>query len=122
MQQVIAALELRLQELGEPGEDEPDSSPRQQVAKTLGYLRNQRERMRYAEYRTAGLPITSSGVESTIKRINRRVKGSEKFWSVGAEALLTLTADHLSDTPTLHNFWRNRPHRLTGLRCYQQAA
>lgn len=122
VQQVIAALELRLQELGEPGEDEPDSSPRQQVAKTLGYLRNQRERMRYAEYRTAGLPITSSGVESTIKRINRRVKGSEKFWSVGAEALLTLTADHLSDTPTLHNFWRNRPHRLTGLRCYQQAA
>ena len=122
VQQVIAALEARLAELGEPHEGEPDSSPRQQIAKTLGYLRNQRERMRYAEYRQAGLPITSSGVESTIKRINRRVKGSEKFWSVGAEALLTLTADHLSDTPTLAHFWRHRPHRLTGLRSYQQAA
>jgi hypothetical protein len=121
VQQVIAALEQRLQELGQPEADEPDSSPRKQVAKTLGYLQNQCQRMRYDEYRKAGLPITSSGVESTIKRINRRVKGSEKFWSVGAEALLTLTADHLSDTPTLAHFWRDRPHRLTGLRCYQQA-
>lgn len=118
----IAALAERLQELGEPEVDEPDSSPRQQIAKTLGYLNNQRERMRYDAYRKDGLPITSSGVESTIKRINRRVKGSEKFWSVGAEALLTLTADHLSDTPTLANFWSTRHHRLNGLRGYQQAA
>jgi hypothetical protein len=122
VQQVIAALQERLQELGQPDPEEPDSSPRKQVAKTLGYLNNQRQRMRYDEYRQAGLPITSSGVESTIKRINRRVKGSEKFWSVGAEALLTLTADHLSDTPTLTHFWRHRHHRLTGQRCYHQAA
>lgn len=122
VQQVIAALEQRLEELGLPEVDEADSSPRRQVAKTLGYLRNQQTRMRYDAYRQAGLPITSSGVESTIKRLNRRVKGSEKFWSVGAEALLTLTADHLSDTPTLAHFWQNRPHRLTGLRSYQQAA
>lgn len=122
VQQVIAALQERLRELGEPDPDEPDGTPRQQIAKTLGYLQNQCERMRYDAYRKAGLPITSSGVESTIKRINRRVKGSEKFWSVGAEALLTLTADHLSDTPTLAQFWRHRHHHLTGLRCYQNAA
>jgi len=121
VQQVIAALQQRLDELGEPEASEPETSPRKQVAKTLGYLQNQCGRMKYDEYRKAGLPITSSGVESTIKRINRRVKGSEKFWSVGAEALLTLTADQLSDTPTLHHFWRDRHHRLTGQRCYQQA-
>jgi hypothetical protein len=121
VQQVIAALQQRLEEGGAPDASEPDSFPRKQIAKTLGYLQNQCERMRYDEYRRRGLPITSSGVESTIKRINRRVKGSEKFWSVGAEALLTLTADHLSDTPTLDHFWRNRHHRLTGQRCYQQA-
>jgi len=121
VQRVIAALKQRREELGEPVASEPDSAPRKQIAKTLGYLQNQCERMQYDEYRKAGLPITSSGVESTIKRINRRVKGSEKFWSVGAEALLTLTADHLSDTPTLAHFWRDRHHRLTGLRCYQQA-
>ena len=36
--------------------------------------------------------------------------------------MLTLVADHLSDTPTLARFWRNRPHRLTGSRCDRQAA
>ena len=33
----------------------------------------------------------TSAVESVIKMINRRVKGSEKFWSEpGAEAILQL--------------------------------
>jgi hypothetical protein len=122
VERVLAALIARQQELGLPEPGESESSPRSQVAKTLGYLQNQRGRMRYDEYRRAGLPITSSGVESTVKRINRRVKGTEKFWSVGAEALLTLTADHLSDTTALTDFWRSRHQRLTGMRCYHQAA
>ena len=74
--------------------------------------------MRYAEYRKQGLPITSTYVESTVKQINRRMKGTEKFWSQGVEGMLTLVADHLSDPPTLASFWRNRPQRLTGSRCY----
>jgi hypothetical protein len=78
--------------------------------------------MRYPEYRKQGLPITSTYVESTVKQINRRMKGTEKFWSRGVEAMLTLVADHLSDTPTLARFWRNRPHRLTGSRCDRQVA
>ena len=60
--------------------------------------------------------MTSTYVESTVKQINRRMKGTEKFWSNGVEPMLTLVADHLSDTPTLARFWRNRPHRLTGSR------
>lgn len=36
----------------------------------------------------------------------------EKFWSHGVEPMRTLVADHLSDTPTLSRFWRNRPQRL----------
>lgn len=121
VQRVIAALQERLEELGPPDAAEPETSPRSQVAKTLGYLKNQAERMRYDEYRRQGLPITSSAVESTVKQINRRMKGTEKFWSVGAEALLTLVADHLSDTPTLAHFWRDRHLHLPGTRCYQQA-
>ncbi len=35
--------------------------------------------MKYDQYRRQGLPITSSPIESTVKQINRRVKGSEKF-------------------------------------------
>lgn len=119
---IIAALVERQQQLGVPAEDESETAPRKQVAKTLGYLQNQRQRMRYDEYRRQGLPITSSYVESTVKQINRRMKGTEKFWSDGAEPMLTLVADHLSDTPVLHRFWRDRHARLTGLRCYHQAA
>ena len=61
--------------------------------------------MKYAEYRKQGLPITSSHIESTIKRINQRVKGTEKFWSESeAEELLQLRADYLSETEPMENF------------------
>ena len=119
---VIAALAVRQRELGEPAKETPQTAPSAIVAKSLGYLRNQRSRMDYPDYRKQGLPITSTYVESTVKQINRRMKGTEKFWSHGTEAMLTLVADHLSDTPTLARFWRNRPHRLTGSRCPQPAA
>jgi hypothetical protein len=119
---VIAALALRQQELGEPTKETSKTAPSAIVATSLGYLRNQRSRMDYPEYRKQGLPMTSTYVESTVKQINRRMKGTEKFWSQGVEPMLTLVADHLSDTPTLTRFWRNRPHRLTGSRCHQSPA
>jgi hypothetical protein len=119
---VVAALELRQQELGEPMKETPKTAPSAIVATSLGYLRNQQSRMHYPEYRKQGLPMTSTYVESTVKQINRRMKGTEKFWSQGVEPMLTLVADHLSDTPTLARFWRNRPHRLTGSRRYQSTA
>ena len=122
VKRVIAALELRQQALGLPTKETPKTAPSAIVATSLGYLRNQQSRMDYPEYRKQGLPITSSYVESTVKQINRRMKGTEKFWSQGVEPMLTLVADHLSDTPTLSRFWRNRPCRLTGSRCYPSHA
>lgn len=122
VQKVIAALEVRQQELGEPTADTLSTAPSAVVATCLGYLRNQCSRMNYPEYRKQGLPLTSTYVESTVKQINRRMKGTEKFWSHGAEALLTLVADHLSDTPTLKQFWRHRTSRQTGTRPHQTAA
>ena len=119
---VIAALEVRQHELGEPTKETSKTVPSAIVARSLGYLQNQRSRMDYSEYRKQGLPMTSTYVESTVKQINRRMKGTEKFWSQGVEPMLTLVADHLSDTPTLARFWRNRPHRLTGCRGYQSHA
>jgi hypothetical protein len=116
---VIAALEARQAEVGCPAEGDPETAPSQRVAETLTYLRNQKERMRYAEYRRQGLPITSGHVESTIKRINQRVKGTEKFWSEdGAEAILQLRADALSETCPLEAFWQRRQEGATGQRCY----
>ena len=120
---VIEALRIRVQELGLPEDNAPEESPRQRVADALRYLQNQKTRMRYDEYRRQGLPITSSHIESTIKQINRRMKGTEKFWSgCGAEALLQLAADYLSETKPMTTFWKDRPSRATGQRCYHTAS
>ena len=105
------------QKVGLPNPDEPESSPRNHLAAAIRYLKNQQSRMRYAEYRQAGLPITSCHMESTIKQINRRVKGTEKFWSHdGGEAILQLVADHLSDHSPLERFWTRRENEADGVR------
>jgi len=123
VQRVIEALAVRQQELGLPTKDESEESPRSKVADALRYLENQKSRMHYDAYRRQGLPITSSHIESTVKQINRRVKGTEKFWSEGgAEALLQLAADYLSETNPLTTFWKGRPDRATGQRHYHGAA
>jgi len=119
---LLEAVTARSEELGLPEEEDSETSPRKIVARTLGYLKNQRSRMKYAAYRKLGLPITSSHIESTIKQINRRVKGSEKFWHEGAEPLLQLAADHISETTNFDRFWARRPSRLRATRCYQPAA
>ena len=114
---MIAAIEVRQSELGIPEEADGETSPRRVVGEALTYLRNNNDRMRYDEYRKAGLPMTSSHMESTVKMFNRRVKGTEKFWSEeGAEAILQLRADHLSETEPLKTFWENRQATAPGRR------
>ena len=120
--EVITELGRRQEELGLPTKDESETSPRRVVADTLRYLKNNQDQMKYDEYRRLGLPITSSHVESTVKQFNRRVKGTEKFWSEeGAEALLQLRADYLSETETMEKFWQEREAAATGRRCYRRA-
>jgi hypothetical protein len=118
---VIKALEARQHELGVP-EKKETGTPRAQVANSLGYLTNQQERMKYDEYRKQGLPLTSSPIESTVKQINRRIKGTEKFWSNGADPMLHLVADRLSQTNVTDKFWSRRLERLIQSASYQQAA
>ncbi len=86
---------------------------RQTVEETLTYVNNNRQRMNYPEYRRLGLPVSSAPVESTIKQINRRIKGSEKFWlEGGAEAMLQLRAAQLSQDDRWKRYWaRPRKHR-----------
>lgn len=97
--ELLDALAVRQQELGSPDSGE-EGTPRAQLAEALGYLTHQRKRMKYDQYRRQGLPITSTLIESTIKQINRRVKGTEKFWSDGIEPMLILVADSLSASVT----------------------
>lgn len=120
---ILPELEARSNELGKPPEEASENDPRRLVFEALRYLKNNAERMRYDEYRREGLPIMTSAVESAIKRINRRVKGSEKFWSErGAEAILQLRADSLSETEVLKHFWSSRQAQASGFRPYRQTA
>lgn len=123
VEKIIAALAQRQAELGVPQASDGETHPRQIVATALGYLQNHKDKMRYAEYRRLGLPITSSYVESAVKQFNQRVKGTEKFWTEdGAEALLQMRADHLSDATPMDGFWQRRQDTESGLRNYTMAA
>ena len=122
VEKVIAELAARQAELGSAQEGDGETHPRVVVSTALRYLQNNKDRMRYAEYRRRGLPITSSYVESAVKQFNQRVKGTEKFWTEeGAEALLQLRADYLGTTTVLGEFWKDRQDDATGLNNYTLA-
>jgi hypothetical protein len=88
----------------------PADDPRKVLAQSVGYLEHNAGRMDYPSYRREGLPITSSHIESTVKRFNRRVKGTEKSWGEkGAEAILQLRAAFLSEDGHLEKHQRERP-------------
>lgn len=108
---LLSALRAAAAELA--GKGSAAAARKETVDETLTYVRNNRERMDYPEYRRLGLPISSAPVESTIKQINRRVKGTEKFWlEGGAEAILQLRAAQLSqDDRWTRNWLRPRKHR-----------
>jgi hypothetical protein len=110
---LIAELETRLETLGPyPGTGPPPATDaRAALRRTITYLQNNHERMNYPEYRKQGLPVTSSAVESLIKEVNYRVKGTEKFWDnpEGAEAILQVRAAVLSDDDRLAKHIAARP-------------
>ncbi len=110
---MIEDLEARLARL-EPCTDTgklAPTDPREALRRTLTYLKNNEPRMNYSEYRKQGLPVSSSMVESLIKEINYRVKGTEKFWDhpEGAEAILQVRAALLSDDDRLADHIASRP-------------
>ncbi|MCX5670251.1 MAG: hypothetical protein NTU94_02880 [Planctomycetota bacterium] len=110
VQEVEAMLAQQLQRLGWPSTTGPPEESRQVVADTLAYVKRNRQRMDYPRYRRQGLPVTSAAVESLIKQVNHRVKGTEKFWvRGGAEAVLAVRAAYLSEDGRAEAFHDHRP-------------
>lgn len=102
--------------------DESPNDPRHHVDRALTYFRNNASHMNYPMYRQQGLPVTSAHIESTVKLINRRIKGTEKFWQrETSEAVLQLRADYLSQSQPIHGFWRRFQANQNGSNKYQHA-
>jgi hypothetical protein len=121
VQRVLEEVKQRQQEVGVARKEDKEGSPPVVLKEALTFLENHKGQMKYPEYRQQGLPITSSHVESEIKRINHRVKGTEKFWSEeGAEWILQLRADYLSDDKPMETFWEKRQAEETGQRRYRK--
>ncbi|MCG8587061.1 MAG: hypothetical protein MI757_20335 [Pirellulales bacterium] len=106
--------------LGEPPPDANSDDPREIVRTSRVYYQNHASRMNYPKYRRAGFPLTSSLMESTVKQVSRRVKGSEKYWSSsGGEAMLRLRGEYLSDDQPMHDYWTTRSRQASGTRAYR---
>jgi len=91
--------------------DDASAADRCRVVRlALEYVERNRERMDYPRYRRMGLPVSSAPVESLIKQINHRVKGTEQFWiSGGLEAVLQVRAAYLSQDGRAEEFHERRP-------------
>lgn len=117
--EVLTELQTHQERLGLPPDDASADDPRQRIGRAITYYTNHQSRMNYPEYRRLGLPITSSLMESAIKQLNQRVKGTEKYWNQPtAEAILQLRADSLCDSAPLPAFWTRWQQKITGInRC-----
>jgi hypothetical protein len=88
-----------------------DNDRRKPIVDAARYLRNNRSRMDYPRDRRLGLPVTSALMESLVKEVNYRVKGTEMFWNdpEGAEAILQVRAATLCDDDRLTRHLSIRP-------------
>lgn len=117
---VIDELVAYQTKLGAPPSDARSDDPREILRVSRVYYENHCDRMDYPSYRCQGFPLTSSLMESTVKQVSRRVKGSEKYWSSkGGEAILRLRGEYLSDDQPMQCYWQSRSGNATGTRSYR---
>ena len=81
---------------------------RQKIAQEIGYLKTNRKRMRYLEYREKGLFVGSGVIEAGSKTvIGQRLKRSGMEWSVrGANAIIALRCNLISGR--FEDYWEQR--------------
>jgi hypothetical protein len=97
--QVVAWLPAHAERVGPPQEacEGPDHPRRRVLANNVGSFEAHRHDMDYPRYRARGWPIGSGMTESGVKPFNKRIKGTDPFWSEpGGEAIRD-------------RHWNNRP-------------
>lgn len=105
-EKLLAALRVEAARVGDPPKGILEGDPRSILQTAVRYVTNNLDKMDYPRYRKLGLPISSAPVESLIKQFNRRVKGTEKFWTPSAaEAVLQIRAAELSEDNRLERYW-----------------
>ena len=110
---VITQLTTCAQEAGAPQKQDSPDHPRRILAQNVGYFTKNQAHMKYPEYLAKGWPIGSGNTEAGVKQFNKRVKGTEQFWSPdGVEAVLCLRGCWLSQDGRWRAYWRNRPAYL----------
>jgi hypothetical protein len=86
----------------------PAAQTQEAVRQTIRYFENNRERMRYAQFRRQGLFVGSGVIEAGCKTIvGQRLKQSGMRWSLrGANAIIALRCAQLSGR--WEDFWEMR--------------
>lgn len=74
-------------------------SKKQAIQKVCGYLKANRERMRYDEYLAAGYPIASGAIEGACRHLVKdRMERAGMHWTIpGAQAMLDVRSIYVSD-------------------------
>lgn len=107
--EVIVTLQGHADRLGSPQTTDGSDHPRRVLANNVGYFTAHRHHMDYPTYRAKGWPIGSGVTESAVKLFNKRVKGTEQFWSIpGVESILSLRALWLSQDDRWTRYWNTR--------------
>jgi hypothetical protein len=106
---VITLLEKEATKLGPPQDPDGEQHPRRVLAREIGYFQRNQQHMNYPHYRAKGWPVGSGNTEAGVKQFNKRVKGTEQFWSEhGIEAILTLRAMWISQDQRWADYWKSR--------------
>lgn len=109
VQRIIEELSAEAAKSGPPTPTDAAGSVRRVLANNVDYFTRHQNHMKYPEYRRRGWPIGSGETEAAVKQFNKRIKGTEQFWSeAGVEAIMTLRGLWVSQDGRWENYWANR--------------
>ena len=103
---LIEQFKAQAARVGPPLPEDGVEHPRRVLSRNVGYFEKHAGHMNYPEYRRRGWPIGSGTVESGMKQLNKRLKGSDQFWNTqGAESILALRGQLLSQDQRWEHYW-----------------